>query len=113
MKKIFVVLGVLLVSVGCSGAKKTVKQAYQPDLAKGASIYRTQCSQCHDTGDYGAPELKMAEDWDLQTLGRPGIVKQHRAMNVVFPASSRLSDEDEADALYYIRHELGEKNKDY
>ena len=113
MKKILVVMGMLTLVAGCSGAKKTVKQAYQPDLAKGASIYRAQCSQCHDTGDYGAPELKMAEDWDIQTLSRPGIVKQHQTMNVVFPASSRLSDEDEADALYYIRHELSERERDY
>lgn len=98
---------------GCSTPKKNVQQAYQPNLEHGTTIYRTLCSECHDAGALGAPELKVTEDWDIQRLSRPGVVKQHLTMNYISSAPSALSSEDEADVLYYIRHELGERDKDY
>lgn len=113
MTKIMITLGLLAaLAAGCSTSRKPV-QAYQPNLAHGATVYRASCGECHDAGALGAPELKVTEDWDIQSLSRPGVVKLHLKMNYISTAPSTLTDESEADVLAFIRHELGERDKDY
>ena len=104
----------VLASAACSN-QKPMGQAYQPDYARGMSLYEGQCGSCHDAGRKSAPSIRDAEEWDLRTLTGPGAVQQHLAMNWL-PESVRrqgLSENDEADVLYYIKQEIGKSDTGY
>jgi cytochrome c5 len=104
----------VLASAACSN-QKPVGQAYQPDYARGMSLYEGQCGSCHDAGRKSAPSIRDAEEWDLRTLTGPGAVQQHLAMNWL-PERVRqkgLSENDEADVLYYIKQEIGKADTGY
>lgn len=111
-----ILLAILLVSlVACSSTDKKVPgQSYQPDPLHGKSLYKNYCGRCHDTGTEGAPGLKDSEEWDLQSLARPGIVKDHEKRRLLTGANgSKLSGEDEVDVLYYIKTELSVREDGY
>ena len=104
----------LLVNAACSN-QKPVGEAYQPDYARGMTLYEGRCGSCHDSGKKSAPSIHDAEEWDLRTLAGPGAVQQHLAMNWL-PGRVRqqgLSQNDEADVLYYIKQEIGNADTGY
>jgi mono/diheme cytochrome c family protein len=97
---------------GCSNAP-VVPPPYQPDLANGKALYVGQCGGCHDSGNRNAPSIRDPEEWDIQTLTRPGIVRQHLALNLLSPAGARLSEYDEMDVLSYVHQEIGDREANY
>lgn len=103
-----------LALVGCSNTQPE-HEAYQPDLSHGEAVYQGQCGSCHDTGKRNAPTLADAEDWDLQSLSTPGIVRQHLAMNLLKGRGDQnaLSEYDEADVLFYMKSEVGDGESMY
>ncbi len=117
MKRFGVILLIMsIVSlVACSSTEKKARgQSYQPDPFHGKNLYKNDCGSCHDTGNEGAPSLKDSEEWDVQSLSRLGIVKDHQKRQFLPGANpSKLSAEDEADVLYYIRTELSVREAGY
>ena len=101
--------------VACSSTeKKAPGQSYEPDRLHGKSLYKNDCGSCHDTGNEGAPSLKDSEEWDVHSLTRLGIVKDHEKRQFLPGANrSKLSGEDEADVLYYIKTELSGREAGY
>ena len=98
----------------CSTPKKEVPIApYVPNLANGSKIYQDQCKGCHDQGVHGAPSIKEPEEWDLQRLTRAGSSKQHQLMGYLRPTNLKLTEHEEKDALYFIQHQLDDRDKDY
>ena len=103
-----------LVLAGCSNTQPE-QEIYQPDLAHGELVYKGQCGSCHDAGKRSAPALSDAEDWDLQSLSAPGIIRQHLAANLIKRQANQgpLSEYDEADVLFYMKSEVGEGESRY
>lgn len=103
-----------LALAGCSNTQPE-QETYQPDLAHGELVYKGQCGSCHDAGKRSAPALSDAEDWDLQSLSAPGIVRQHWAMNLLKGQGYQnpLSEYDEADVLFYMKSEIGDGESRY
>ena len=98
---------------GCSTPKKeTAPLAYRPNLEHGSKVFIGLCSSCHDKGEQSAPSLRDPEEWDLQKLSRPGIVRQHMNMSYLSRARS-LSEADERDALFFIQSTLNDRDKEY
>jgi mono/diheme cytochrome c family protein len=103
----------LIILTGCSQSELDA-QSYEPDYSQGMAVYEGQCGRCHDSGKKNAPSIKDPEEWDIQTLMRPGIVGQHFSMRLLHgPSQTRLSQYDEADVLYYIRQEIGDREESY
>ena len=112
LRAVVVLLGCFLAA--CSTPKKEVPVApYVPNLANGTKVYQEQCKTCHDKGSHGAPSIKEPEEWDLQRLTRAGSSKQHQLMGYLRPTTLKLSENDEKDALYFIRQQLDDRDKDY
>ena len=109
-----ILLGFIFMALvaGCSNTQ-VEKTPYQPDIAHGMTLYAGQCGGCHDSGTRNAPSIRDPEEWDIQTLTRPGIVHQHLAMNLLRGSSARLSEYDEADVLFFIHREIGDREANY
>ena len=110
MSKLIPVVLFMAILAGCSNSPVD-SAAYKPNYAKGKIIYERQCRSCHDTGKQGAPSIKNIEDWDTTTLFRPGITQQHLVMNLLKGPGAALSEHDEADVLYYLDEEIGDREE--
>lgn len=108
-------LALLCVSLlaGCSGGSPDAGH-YQPDYNRGLTLYNAQCGSCHEDGRLNAPSIHDQEEWDPGTLSRPGVMRQHLAMNWLSAVrSAPLSEYDEADVLFYLQQELGKAESSY
>lgn len=102
-----------VILAGCAQSELE-SQPYQPDYSHGMALYEGKCGSCHDNGKKNAPSIKDPEEWDIQTLTNPGIVEQHRRMRFLGGVDPvRLSQYDEADVLFYIHQEIGDREASY
>ncbi len=115
MLKKFIACMLMAGFAGCTNTQPTTPVAvHAPDYAHGNAIYASQCGSCHEVGKRNAPSIKDAEDWDVRTLERAGIVRQHLALNLLDGnGRDRLSDNDETDVLFYMKQTIAERESAY
>lgn len=103
---------------GCSGTgKKHAHSTYQPDFQRGMYVYNQHCATCHNTGSYEAPVIDVPEDWDTGVL-QPSFILQAHVDNGFLQASKQsisggLTENNVADALYYIHRKVLDAEEKY
>lgn len=100
--------------VACSGSPPVTQETKAPNADHGKTIYKQQCVGCHDAGR-SAPSLREPEEWDIQQLETPDILRRHQSMRMPsgFAAPSRLSAQDEKDVLYFVKTVIEEAELKY
>ena len=76
------------------------------ELALGQEVFTSSCLSCHGEGDYGAPRLGNASDWEERLLqNRDTLVRHAIDGHGEMPPKggfSNLSDSDVAAAVAYV-----------
>ena len=124
MKRLYLTLLLVLPVTGCSPGPGTAEQSEdsQQVLASGFQVYTGNCAVCHQVDGSGVQSFNpaLADDdivaGDPQRLVNlllkgPAVVlppgRPHYSSNM--PPFARLTDQQIADVLTYIRHEYGHK----
>jgi mono/diheme cytochrome c family protein len=111
-------LAVLFLLAGCSGG--TPPAAGSDAVGAGRQVYGENCAICHQADGGGVPNQQPALQGDAIVTGDPSRLIQVmlKGPAAVLPADrphypglmppyARLSDEEIADVLTYIRHDFG------
>jgi mono/diheme cytochrome c family protein len=122
MKRIVLILPFVLPLLGCSPGPGTVEQPEdsQQVLASGLQVYTGNCAACHQVDGSGVQSFNPALVDDAIVAGDPKQLvnlvlkgpatvlppgRPHYSSNM--PPFARLTDQQIADVLTYIRHEYG------
>ena len=99
--------------MGAAGAVEQSPNVYpgqELDLDKGEQVYRSACARCHDKGQDHAPKLSNPKAWKQSSIRSFSTMEEHVKNGfLMMPAEgkhSTLTDEDLANAVYYITNRL-------
>ncbi len=103
----FFSLLIFLILIACSNERNVKNAALEkPDFHRGMHIYNAFCAECHETGKNGAPGLDDVDEWDLRAMQWSSVLKEHVNNGFMDMPSkgghAELSDQNIADALYYM-----------
>jgi mono/diheme cytochrome c family protein len=98
---------------GCAG-DAALPLADDSRSKTGQRVYHQHCARCHDSGRSG-PSIREPEEWDVRQMADVRIVSQHRSMRLAESAQdlNRLSQDEAADALFYLAQVLNEAELRY
>ena len=120
MKRFFLFLPFAGCLLGCTSAPETPKEVSPQVLASGLQVYTVNCASCHQVDGYGVSNMQPALVDDPVVAGDPQmlirvVLKGPAAVlpsdrphySNIMPAFDRLTDQQIADLLTYIRHDYG------
>jgi mono/diheme cytochrome c family protein len=120
MKHIFVCVAAALLLWGCSQAPEAPVAATPQTLEAGRQVYTANCAACHQADGNGVPNMQPAlvDDPVVQgdttqlirvvLQGPAAVLPEDRPhYSNMMPPFSRLSDQQIADLLTYLRHDFG------
>ncbi|HUB66456.1 MAG TPA: cytochrome c [Candidatus Methylacidiphilales bacterium] len=120
MKRFFLGLPVACLLAGCTPAPETPQGASPQVLEAGHQIYTANCATCHQVDGYGVENMQPALVNDDIVAGDPQmlvrvLLKGPAAVlppdrphySNTMPVFARLTDEQIADVLTFIRHDYG------
>lgn len=104
----------MLIALASPQANAETEAPMQPstpsDFKKGRLVYKSSCSQCHDTGGNGAPKLGDAAAWKDRLFEWYPVMNKHAASGYLkMPAKGNhtlLSDEEVSNAVFYMTEKL-------
>lgn len=120
MKRLLVFLPFVSLLFGCTQTPEAPKGASPEVLASGLQVYTANCAACHQVDGSGVPNIQPALIDDDIVAGDPiqliRVVLKGPATVLppgrptysnTMPPFSRLTDQQIADVLTYIRHDFG------
>ena len=122
MKRFFVFLPFTGLLLCCSQAPDAPKETSTQALTAGVQVYTANCAACHQVDGSGVPNIQPALIDDDIVAGDPNLLIRavlngpakvlppgRPTYSNAMPAFSRLTDQQIADVLTYIRHDFGEQ----
>jgi mono/diheme cytochrome c family protein len=120
MKRFLILLPLASLFFGCTPGPQTPKEASPQVLASGLQVYTTNCATCHQVDGSGVPNIQPALIDDDIVAGDPtqlirvvlqgptAVLSPDRPRySNKMPSFNRLTDQQIADVLTYIRHDYG------
>lgn len=120
MKRLFLLLPFASLLFGCTQAPEAPQEASPQVIASGLKVYTANCATCHQGDGYGVTNMQPALVDDDIVAGDPALLiravlkgpatvlppGRPRYSNAM-PPFNRLTDQQIADVLTYIRHDFG------
>ncbi|HEY0256221.1 MAG TPA: cytochrome c [Candidatus Methylacidiphilales bacterium] len=120
MNRFFACLPFVCFLCGCTPTPEAPKENLPEILAAGLKVYTANCATCHQTDGYGVSNMLPALVDNAVVAGDPVVLVRLvlKGPAAVLPADrphysntmppfNRLTDEQIADVLTYIRHDYG------
>ena len=104
----------MFIALACPQALGETASPAQPgtpsDFNNGRLVYKSSCSQCHDTGASGAPKLSDADAWKNRIFEWYPVMNKHAVSGYLkMPAKGNhplLSDQEVSNAVFYMKEKL-------
>ena len=122
MKRFLFLAPIVTLLVGCSQAPSTPKETSPQVLADGLQVYTANCAACHQVDGSGVPNIQPALiDDDIVAGDTTQLIRVVlQGPSAVLPAGrpvysnkmppfNRRTDQQIADVLTYIRHDLAQQ----